>query len=69
MAQNEMKAKPALPERVRSMEGLGLSARASKYVEDVRTPLFVALTIGELNGLVVISFVKAPRTRVLLESV
>ena len=23
MAQNEMKAKPALPERVRSMEGLG----------------------------------------------
>ena len=25
MAQNEMKAKPALPERVRSMEGLGLT--------------------------------------------
>ena len=25
MAQNEMKAKPALPERVRSMEGLGIS--------------------------------------------
>ena len=25
MAQNEMKAKPALPERVRSMEGLGVS--------------------------------------------
>ena len=25
MAQNEMKAKPALPERVRSMEGLGLA--------------------------------------------
>ena len=24
LAQNEMKAKPALPERVRSMEGLGL---------------------------------------------
>ena len=24
MAQNEMKAKPALPERVRSMEGLGV---------------------------------------------
>ena len=23
LAQNEMKAKPALPERVRSMEGLG----------------------------------------------
>ena len=29
MAQNEMKAKPALPERVRSMEGLGV-ARAVK---------------------------------------
>ena len=26
MAQNEMKAKPALPERVRSMEGLGVSS-------------------------------------------
>ena len=25
MAQNEMKAKPALPERVRSMEGLGVT--------------------------------------------
>ena len=24
LAQNEMKAKPALPERVRSMEGLGV---------------------------------------------
>ena len=24
LAQNEMKAKPALPERVRSMEGLGI---------------------------------------------
>ena len=29
MAQNEMKAMPALPERVRSMEGLGLSPRAT----------------------------------------
>ena len=27
MAQNEMKAKPALPERVRSMEGLGVAVR------------------------------------------
>ena len=26
MAQNEMRAKPALPERVRSMEGLGVEA-------------------------------------------
>ena len=25
MAQNEMRAKPALPERVRSMEGLGVA--------------------------------------------
>ena len=29
MAQNEMKAKPALPERVRSMEGLGDAGRAA----------------------------------------
>ena len=69
MAQNEMKAMCGLPVEVRSMEWLGLSARASKYVEDVRTLLFVVLTIGELDGLVVISFVKAPRTSVLLESV
>ena len=27
LAQNEMKAKPALPERVRSMEGLGIALR------------------------------------------
>ena len=26
LAQNEMRAKPALPERVRSMEGLGVMA-------------------------------------------
>ena len=30
MAQNEMRAKPALPERVRSMEGLGVAARATR---------------------------------------
>ena len=29
LAQNEMKAKPALPERVRSMEGLGGAVRAA----------------------------------------
>ena len=28
MAQNEMKAKPAAPERVRSMEGLGVAVSA-----------------------------------------
>ena len=28
LAQNEMKAKPALPERVRSMEGLGVCFEA-----------------------------------------
>ena len=28
MAQNEMRAKPALPERVRSMEGLGVAVSA-----------------------------------------
>ena len=30
MAQNEMKAEPALPERVRSMEGLGVAGSTSK---------------------------------------
>ena len=30
MAQNEMEAKPALPERVRSMEGLGVAARRAR---------------------------------------
>ena len=30
MAQNEMKAKPALPERVRSMKGLGVAVSAGK---------------------------------------
>ena len=37
LAQNEMKAKRALPERVRSMEGLGLTA-AQQLVEH----LFIA---------------------------
>ena len=34
MAQNEMKAKPALPERVRSMEGLG----AGMWHRDLASP-------------------------------
>ena len=32
MAQNEMKAKPALPERVRSMEGLGVGFNRYDFV-------------------------------------
>ena len=32
MAQNEMKAKPALPERVRSMEGLGITVPGALQV-------------------------------------
>ena len=32
MAQNEMRAKPALPERVRSMEGLGVDSPPSRRV-------------------------------------
>ena len=32
MAQNEMKAKPALPERVRSMEGLGVTLRGQVFI-------------------------------------
>ena len=31
MAQNEIKAKPALPERVRSMEGLGIALAAPPH--------------------------------------
>ena len=34
MAQNEMKAKPSPPERVRSMEGLGL-ARADAHLRGI----------------------------------
>ena len=34
LAQNEMKAKPVLPERVRSMEGLGL-AGANSWVRAI----------------------------------
>ena len=33
LAQNEMKAKPALPERVRSMEGLGLGVTEQAFYE------------------------------------
>ena len=33
MAQNEMKAKPALPERVRSMEGLGVSVGSTVFFD------------------------------------
>ena len=32
LAQNEMKAKPALPERVRSMEGLGVTEVSAHIV-------------------------------------
>ena len=39
MAQNEMKAKPALPERVRSMEGLGVAERLHAWaVFTIGTP-------------------------------
>ena len=31
MAQNEMRAKPALPERVRSMEGLAVTSENRQY--------------------------------------
>ena len=33
LAQNEMKAKPALPERVRSMEGLGVIRVVSNFYQ------------------------------------
>ena len=34
MAQNEMRAKPALPERVRSMEGLGPAVVDNDFIDD-----------------------------------
>ena len=43
MAQNEMKAKPALPERVRSMEGLGVIVDAALKVTIQREGGSVAL--------------------------
>ena len=36
MAQNEMKAKPALPERVRSMEGLGVTVCCERESQPTR---------------------------------
>ena len=44
LAQNEMKAKPALPERVRSMEGLGVTRAA---------PLLPCMSARELPGAMV----------------
>ena len=48
MAQNEMKAKPALPERVRSMEGLGIWCTKPLF-EDLpyRRPLIVDDAVAE----------------------
>ena len=50
MAQNEMKAKPALPERVRSMEGLGrifakLEIGGSRVDVDLKRGVLWALNI------------------------
>ena len=39
MAQNEMKAKPAPPERVRSMEGLGGAGGAAALALTAETPV------------------------------
>ena len=36
MAQNEMKAEPALPERVRSMEGLGMARLLNEWNDNCR---------------------------------
>ena len=48
MAQNEMKAKPALPERVRSMEGLGIACSPATEGCLQRAPkLFVIVGILE----------------------
>ncbi|CAH1189572.1 hypothetical protein NTGBS_1050016 [Candidatus Nitrotoga sp. BS] len=41
MAQNEVRAKPALPERVRSMEGLGICARIYAFFATAFAAMFM----------------------------
>lgn len=48
MAQNEMRATPALPERVRSMEGLGVCTRKAP-ARGIHT-LEIGVNIGQLSG-------------------
>ena len=51
LAQNEMKAKPALPERVRSMEGLGVAREAADVFATVRS------TVAEFEALRSMAFI------------
>ena len=48
MAQNEMKAKPALPERVRSMEGLGINLANAKTLIAERLELTLVCMLDHL---------------------
>ena len=48
MAQNEMRAKPALPERVRSMEGLGVTFWTTTTVEEVEICTCVLSLVGSV---------------------
>ena len=49
MAQNEMKAKLALPERVRSMEGLGVLRESARfeYVDFISSCVIVRMPRGK----------------------
>ena len=49
LAQNEMKAKPALPERVRSMEGLGVAALGRKCLHTHFVEEFFANDLAVLD--------------------
>ena len=58
MAQNEMKAEPALPERVRSMEGLGVAA-CWRFIGSGRRHMagdtkLVSIRISEVSAIVVL---------------
>lgn len=55
---------------VRSVEGLGASGRRMPMlVQHVRTPLLVALTVGELDGDKAVTLIKPPCTGVGLKRV
>ena len=48
MAQNEMKAKPALPERVRSMEGLGVTFWTATNPEELEICTCFLFLVGSV---------------------
>ena len=52
-----------------SSEGLGLSSWRAKFIQDIGTPLFIGLTICELNGVEAVAFVEPACSGVGLEGV